>query len=305
MTTFNVGDLVALKEDGEKIKNDLGTYACEKAQKILRETKWPQKIKDFSTFDGGIIFENITEFTFSACRFDKVYTPETLEIGKHYKVIESDCSKVGSTFFVIDRTGHRTASPTTTKWALYTTNNFTYFNGDCPERLRLSVEAPIPSTWNPRIGFSYSYSDWFDIGKNKFIFGGENDTATKETIIEKIDPYKEHENKMKNDSKYRQFLLNQHECELCGKMGDDQNNILPTTKDGIPFCRSTTDHHLHQRCFALICNIQPVFACSFEEALDKIKNSNLFNKEQEHKRTIRKQQIDILSSIGKNPWNNV
>lgn len=224
-------------------------------------------------------------YYFSYKRFEKAFTVDQLEVGKHYKFFDNIKPFTG---FVIESDRG--------KWILCTNDGDYYQGPPTPiSYIRYATEAPIPDYWTGDLKFK-TETKWFDVKKNSFIFVKKQDEKTvsqKSTPVQKRDPYKEHEERMKNDPGFKTFVSDQHECSLCGKLGSgERSHIIKSTLINEP---------IHSHCEMLISYYATVFNVSETEAFEALK----YQFDKRNQKTIKKTEIKMLgtSSIGKNPWN--
>jgi hypothetical protein len=136
--------------------------------------------------------------------------------------------------------------------------------------------------------------------------------ATKE---KNVDPYKAHEEALKKDSKYQQYLLNQNTCDFCsGKGAIDftneqdakQHNIISFSKDWAPSSEPKV-HFLHKICFHAINDFTVIFCCSFQESFDRLKvlfkNKTIRIMTQKTYCETSEEKVLCSSDFSKNPWN--
>jgi len=112
-----------------------------------------------------------------------------------------------------------------------------------------------------------------------------------ESIKEKVDQYKEHEKKLQRDPNYQQFLLNQHKCDICGKIGNDYEPIFLIKKDSYQHCL----------CSRLVSYYAKIANISEEESV-KIIKEKLFSSSKQEKTEKKEQQVLCSADFFENPW---
>lgn len=114
----------------------------------------------------------------------------------------------------------------------------------------------------------------------------------------KKDPYKEHRENLEKNPGYRQYLLDEHKCELCGNKGNtiDKNSHVNL------FLNEKRQQFLHLRCHDIIANFAIASGISLRESFDKLRL--LFEKKQ-LPMSDKKKECKILGSLDLigNPWN--
>jgi hypothetical protein len=113
----------------------------------------------------------------------------------------------------------------------------------------------------------------------------------------KKDPYKEHREKLEKDPHFRQYLLDEHKCELCGNKG----NSISKNSHINSYLNEKQQQFLHIYCEHIIANFAIVKGISLKESFDKLKP--LFEKKQQA--GDKKKECRILGSLDLigNPWN--
>lgn len=108
------------------------------------------------------------------------------------------------------------------------------------------------------------------------------------------DPYKEHEKQLKNNKNYQQYLLNEHECELCGNKGKGAIRIEKIQNRNFVFC--------HELCYEMIRNYALVTNHSIQDSFEALKEKLFVKKEKEVKQN-KEQNILCSADFFCNPWN--
>jgi len=141
------------------------------------------------------------------------------------------------------------------------------------------------------------------IESNERLLAKLNDAVRSEEVI---DPYKAHEEKLRNNLSYRQFLLNQHECVLCGEKG--VNRVIDGVGRYSPIIRAMlpkslpNETHVHQECWTLITSFACVKRMTLEDALKELKA--IFKKNVKSSHAIAQEAIvEGFGDHSGNPWN--
>jgi hypothetical protein len=115
-----------------------------------------------------------------------------------------------------------------------------------------------------------------------------------ENIKGKVDPYKEHEKKLKGDPRYQQFLLNQHTCDICGKTGNSDFCIMMMSV--------LKDSYRHGKCNGLINDYATITGISREESAKIIKEKLFSSSKQNKVEKKKEQQVLCSADFFENPW---
>ena len=125
------------------------------------------------------------------------------------------------------------------------------------------------------------------------------DDAVHNEEVKTIDPYKAHEEKLKNDLSYQQFLLNQHECVLCGRKGcydgKDLEIIIECQLEGMDGI------FMHDACNSVVDDYSYVSGVTCEEALEKLRT--LFEKSSAAPSKKLVEKVECFGDHSGNPWN--
>ena len=113
------------------------------------------------------------------------------------------------------------------------------------------------------------------------------------------DPYKEHRENLEKNPGYRQYLLDEHKCELCGNKGSTTSRMNYVD---LFLNEKQQQLFIHFRCYDIISKFAIATGASLSESFDKLKP--LFEKKQQPT-SDKKKECRVLGSLDLigNPWN--
>lgn len=114
---------------------------------------------------------------------------------------------------------------------------------------------------------------------------------------QKIDPYKEHREKIEKSHEFDRWKLNQEKCALCGKDGTHENIVRCDFHVKTDYIYAD---RMHRECFQTTQRVARILNVSSEVALEKLKE--LISPP---KKTATKKQCEVkcFGDFSQNPWN--